>query len=193
MTKWAVYDSRGRWAIWGAVTYSTYRELTDGDDDYINDLVAVGGWGLATGALMVPELLPRMVGYGVTHSASALRWVGARLAPPVAAAVSTVVAPVAAGYMIGATVGTVVANEVWGEEGAETALGFYSGGLLPGTEAPDLTDFQYIFKPTAPGGPVSLYDIGETAVKTTIMIATKLSKLLPIPPKTRRRKWWQIV
>jgi hypothetical protein len=174
-----VYDSRGRWALWGAVTYGTYKELTDGEDDYINDLVHIGGWALATGALMVPELVPRMVGFGLTHSWSALRWAGAAVAPYVGAAVSTVVAPVAAGYLIGATVGTAIANEVWGEEGAQVALGFYSVGLLPGTDAPDLTDYQYIFKPTAPGGPTSLYDVAETGLKTVLVLGSKLWKDRP--------------
>jgi hypothetical protein len=173
MTKWAVYDSRGRWALWGMVTLGTYQELTDGEDDYITDLVHIGGWALATGALMVPELVPRMVGFGLTHSWSALRWAGAAVAPYVGAAVSTVVAPVAAGYLIGATVGTAIANEIWGEEGAQVALGAYSFGMLPGTEAADLSDFQYIFKPTAPGGPTSLYDVAETGLKTTVLVASK--------------------
>ena len=173
MTKWAVYDSRGRWALWGMVTLGTYQELTDGEDDYLNDLVAIGGWSLATGALLIPELVPRIVGFGLTHSGSALRWAGSAAAPYVSAAVSTVVAPVAAGYLIGATVGTMIANQIWGEEGANVALGFYSGGLLPGTDAPTLSDYQYIFKPTAPGGPDSLYDVAETGFKNTVLLASK--------------------
>jgi len=197
MTKWAVLDNRGRWAIWGAVTWQTYRELTDGEDDYINDLVAIGTWGLATGSLMIPELLPRMVGFGVTNSWNALKWVGARVAAPVGTAVSTVVAPIAAGYLIGATVGTVIANQVWGEEGAQTALGFYSGGLLPGTEAPNLTDYQYIFKPTAPGGPVSLYDIAEAGLTTTVVTVKKLLSKSPTlgrkRPRSRYSPLWYLM
>jgi hypothetical protein len=190
MTKWAVYDQRGRWALWGAVTYGTYQELSDGDDDYLNDLVAIGSWGLATGALLVPELLPRIVGFGLTHSWSGIKWAGRAVAPYVGAAVSTVVAPVAAGYVVGATVGTVIANEVWGEEGAQVALGFYSGGLLPGTEAPDLTDYQYIFKPTEPGGPVSLYDIAEKGVEVTAVTVRKI--LSKRPTFYRHRHPWMI-
>jgi hypothetical protein len=190
MTRWAVYDRRGRWALWGIVTVGTYQELTDGDDDYINDLMAIGGWSLATGALLVPELVPRIVGFGVTHAWSGLRWAGAAAAPYVGTAVSTVVAPVAAGYVIGATVGTVIANEIWGEEGAQTALGFYSGGLLPGTEAPDLTDYQYIFKPSAPGGPVSLYDVAETAVSTTVVLARKFLSKSPTLGRRRPKSRW---
>jgi hypothetical protein len=67
-------------------------------------------------------------------------------------------------------VGTAVSASIWGDEGAQTALGFYSGGLLPGTEAPDLTDYQYIFKPTAPGGPVSLYDVAKKGFDNTVLL-----------------------
>lgn len=185
MTKWAIYDSRGRWALWGLASANMYVELTDDEGDYLNDALAIAGWGMATGALLVPELLPRIVGFGLTHSSSALLWAGRATAPYVGAAVSTVVAPVAAGYLIGATVGTVIANEVWGEEGAQVALGAYSFGMLPGTEAADVSDFQYIFKPTAPGGPVSLYDIGETAVSSTKLF---VAKILRSSPTLRRRK-----
>lgn len=175
MTKWAVYDSRGRWALWTAASANMYLELTDDEGDYLNDAISIAGWGMATGALLVPELLPRIVGFGVTHGWKGARFVGATVAPYVGAAVSNVIAPIATGYAIGAVVGTVVAEEIWGEEGAQTAMGFYSGGLLPGTESPDLSDYQYIFKPTAPGGPVSLYDVAETGATTTVTLA---------------RKWW---
>ena len=45
----------------------------------------------------------------------------------VTGAAVTAVAPLAAGYAIGATAGTVIANEVWGEQGASDALDFYTG------------------------------------------------------------------
>lgn len=45
----------------------------------------------------------------------------------VTGAAVTAVAPIAAGYAIGATAGTVIANEVWGEQGASDALDFYTG------------------------------------------------------------------
>jgi len=168
MTSITTYASRGRYMLWGMATAHMYHELTDDEGDYIKDALAIGGWVVATGTLLVPEGFATIVGWGGTKALGAVTWTGRAVAPYVGAAVSTVVAPVAAGYAIGATAGTVIANEIWGEEGAQTALGFYSGGLLPGTEAPDLTNYQYIFKPTAPGGPLSLYDVAEAGLKGTL-------------------------
>jgi hypothetical protein len=196
MTSIATYASRGRYMLWGAATAHMYHELTDDEGDYINDALAIGGWVVATGTLIVPEGFATLVGWAGTKSMSAITWTGRAVAPYVGSAVSTVVAPVATGYAIGATAGTVIANEIWGEEGAQTALGFYSGGLLPGTEAPDLTDYQYIFKPTAPGGPASLYDIAEKGVEVTVLTVRKIINSRPrfgplAPRRRRRRKWWQ--
>lgn len=160
------YAVRGRWILWGAASANMYLELTDGEGDYLTDALAIAGWGMATGALIIPEIGSSIVG-----------WVGtkaAQTAAPIIGRVAMFTAPFAAGYMIGATVGTAISYAIWGEEGAQTALGFYSAGLLPGTDAPDLTDYQYIFKPTKPGGPVSLYDVGEAGVKATILTARKL-------------------
>lgn len=36
----------------------------------------------------------------------------------------------ALGYVVGALVGTAIAQQVWGDEGAEDAIDFYSGGIL---------------------------------------------------------------
>jgi hypothetical protein len=198
MTSIATYASRGRYMLWGMATAHMYHELTDDEGDYINDGLAIGGWVVATGTLIVPEGFATLVGWGGTKAMSAAGWTGRAVAPYVGAAVSTVVAPVAAGYVIGATVGTVIANEIWGEEGAQTALGFYSGGLLPGTEAPDLTDYQYIFQPTAPGGPTSLYDIAETAVDVTAVTVRRLWNSRPrfrrkSQDPLRKRKWWHVI
>jgi hypothetical protein len=190
-TSIATYASRGRYILWGAATAHMYHELTDDEGDYINDALAIGGWVVATGTLIVPEGFATLVGWGGTNAYRAAGWTGRAVAPYVGAAVSTVVAPVAAGVAIGATVGTVVSNEIWGEEGATTALGFYSGGLLPGTEAPDLTDYQYIFKPTAPGGPSSLYDIAEKGVEVTVLTVRKIFNARPrFLRKPKRRFWW---
>ena len=147
-------------------------ELTDGDNDYINDMIAIGAWAGATGALWIPEIVPYMVGRGIHHG-SAAGWSALRAGAPYAGSAVTAIAPATAGAMIGAVVGTAISREIWGEEGAQTALGFYSGGLLPGTEAPELSKYQYIFKPTAPGGPVSAYDVAETGVKNTVLVVRK--------------------
>ena len=174
----AEYAVRGRWALWGAASANMYLELTDDEGDYLNDALAIGAWGMATGALLVPEIGSSLIGWGLTRGAQGGAWAAGILGRGAWGA-TTVVAPVAAGAAIGAVVGTGVSYAIWGEEGAETALGFYSGGLLPGTEAPDLTDYQYIFKPTAPGGPVSAYDVGKKGIENTILLVRKLWRKRP--------------
>ena len=198
MTSIATYASRGRYMLWGAASAHMYHELTDDEGDYISDALAIGGWVVATGTLIVPEGFATIVGWGGTRATNAVTWTGRAVAPYVGAAIYNVLAPVATGYVIGATIGTIIANEIWGEEGAQTALGFYSGGLLPGTEAPELSDYQYIFKPPEPGGPVSLYDLAEAGITVT---ATSVRRLWNTRPRfkspaqdpRRKRKWWEIV
>lgn len=156
------YAVRGRWILWGASSAYMYRELTDDEGDYLTDALAIAGWGFATGALLVPQLLESVIGWTATKAA--------QTAAPILGRAAMFTAPFAAGYMIGATVGTAISYAIWGEEGAETALGFYSAGLLPGTDAPDLTDYQYIFRPTKPGGPVSLYDVGKKGLDISLLL-----------------------
>ena len=176
------YVLRGRLVLQGVLTANMVSELSDKEDDYLNDAMAIGTFTIGTFTLWTP-IGPRVVGWTVTK-------VGAAVASATGAVV-TAVAPITAGYLIGATAGTMIANEVWGEEGAQTALGFYSGGLLPGTEAPDLTDYQYIFKPTEPGGPVSAYDIGKKGIDLTLL---SIKKFVDRMPRTRRHPrrgvWW---
>jgi len=160
-----VHVLRGRLIMQGIITAPMIAELTDDEGDYLMDALAIAGWSVGTFSLWFPVVKAGLVGWGATAAVEATA--------PIAAAAVTAAAPIAAGYLVGATVGTVISNEIWGEEGAQTALGFYSGGLLPGTEAPDLSDFQYIFKPTAPGGPVSLYDIGKKGVEGTGLLIRK--------------------
>lgn len=155
----------------GVLATHLYLELTDDDDDYLMDALAVGSFAIGTFTIWQPVLKAGLVGWAATAAAETTAAVGA--------SVVTAAAPVVAGAAIGAVVGTGVSYAIWGEEGAQTAMGFYSGGLLPGTEAPDLTDYQYIFKPTAPGGPVSLYDIGKKGVDTTVITIRKLLSKRP--------------
>ena len=156
-----VYGRRGRWVIWSGAAFHLHRELTDGEGDYHMDALALAAFGFATANLFVPNIQDSAIGWLVTRAALA------------GAALVTAAAPFTAGYVIGATVGTAISKKVWGEEGAKTALGFYSAGYLPGTESPDLTDYKYIFMPTAPGGPVSLYDVGKTGVDLTLRSISK--------------------
>jgi len=194
MTSIATYATRGRYILWGMATAHMYHELTDDEGDYIKDALAIGSWVVATGALAVPEGFATLVGWGGSRTLSGIAGMGRVVGPYIGKAFSTVVAPVATGYVIGATVGTVIANEVWGEEGAQTALGFYSGGLLPGTESPDLTDYQYIFKPTAPGGATSLYDLAATNVTGGVLTLKATYKKRPEYIRRRQReasrRWW---
>jgi len=164
----------------GVLTTHLMLELTDEEDDYLMDALAIGSFAIGTFTLWQPLLKAYAVGWAATGAVSAT---GTAIGGAVTAA-----APVAAGAAIGAAVGTGVAYAVWGEEGAQTALGFYSGGLLPGTEAPDLTDYQYIFKPTAPGGPTSLYDIAKTGKDMTILTGRKATRRIR---ETLKRMAWK--
>ena len=182
-----VYVLRGRLVMQGIITTHLIAELSDDEDDYFMDALAMGSFAIGTFSIWYPVVKAAAVGWTAT--------VAVEGTAAAAGAVVTAAAPFTAGYLIGATAGTMIANEVWGEEGAQTALGFYSGGLLPGTEAPDLTDYQYIFKPTEPGGPESLYDIAEKGIETTVLTVRKgVSKFAKRSkrwlPSRRRRFWW---
>lgn len=168
------YAYRGRWYLWGFSSAYMYYELTDDEGDYLNDALAIAGWGFATGALVVPQLLESTVGWVMTKAT--------RSVAPIIGRAATYMAPFAAGYMIGATTGTMISHKIWGDEGAQVAMGAYSFGLLPGTEAADLTDFQYVFKPTAPGGPVSLYDLAAVGVRNTAVMLDRKRQRLPTHP-----------
>jgi len=157
-----VYAGRGRWVIWSASVVYLHQELTDKEADYAIDALALASFSFATANLYVPNVQDSFLGWLATRAASA------------AGSIAMATAPFAAGAAIGATAGTAISGAIWGEEGAQTALGFYSGGLLPGTDAPNLSDYQYIFKPTAPGGPVSLYDVAETGIKGTLRSLNRL-------------------
>lgn len=124
-------------------------------DDPISDAIDTIWFAAETAMIWNPLLKPAALGTALRMTA------GSTL-------VSTVLAPLAAGYAIGATVGTGVSGAIWGKEGAQVALGFYTGGLAPGTEKPDLTDYQYIFRPTEPGGPVSAYDVAKAGINNTL-------------------------
>jgi len=166
-----LYVLRGRMILQGVLATHLYMELTDDEDDYLMDAFAVGSFAIGTFTLWAPVLKAGAIGWSATVAAEAVL--------PVAASAATSAAPLAVGYVIGATAGTAISGAIWGEEGAQTALGFYSGGLLPGTEAPDLTDYKYIFKPTAPGGPVSLYDVGKKGVDLTVLSIKKAWRKRP--------------
>ena len=169
----------GRMTLQGIATAELVYDLNQNEGDTLSDAFDVGWYVAETMMIWNPYLKPGFIGAAVRTTAGST-------------VVSTVLAPVAAGYLIGATAGTVIANEIWGEEGAQTALGFYSGGLLPGTEAPDLTDYQYIFKPTAPGGPVSLYDLVKKGADITVLTIRKLWNKRPKLPTRRNprgRPW----
>ena len=161
-----VYRLRGRLVLQGYVALELSADLKDyqKSDKGIKD-TAVVTWEIGKAAVASAVIWYPAAVAGA--KASGIGWVATRAALA-SGAVATAVAPITTGYVIGATAGTAIAQTVWGDEGAQTALGFYSGGLAPGTEAPDLSDYQYIFKPTAPGGPVSLYDVAKKGVDNTL-------------------------
>jgi len=178
MSLLSTYASRGRLMAWTAASVAMVHELRDGDDDYLNDAFAVGAFLGATVTLVVPEAVASMVGWSGTKVWHAIR-AGAVWGAPYAGFAITAVAPFAVGYLFGAVVGTKIAGQIWGKEGEQVALGFYSGGLLPGTEAPSLSNYKYILKPTAPGGPVSLYDVAEAGIKGTLRGVSQWRKNYP--------------
>ena len=172
------YLLRGRLILQGAVFVELegdrrkFRESDRGVKDRARITWEFGKAALASLGIWYPGVMDRGLAWGAGWSAT-------RLANAAGAGVSAI-APITAGYVIGATVGTVIANEVWGEEGAQTALGFYSYGTLPGTEAPTITDYQYIFKPTKPGGPVSAYDVAKVGVDNTLRAVSFLLRKRPV-------------
>jgi len=105
----------GRLALQGVIIHDLHSELTDGTMDPHEDAWAIGKAVASSFFIWQPVAKAGVVGAAVSTSAAA------------AGAVVTAVAPVTLGYAIGATAGTVVANEIWGPEGASDAIDFYSG------------------------------------------------------------------
>jgi hypothetical protein len=165
----------GRMTLQGIATAELVYDLNQKEGDTLSDAFDIGWYVAETMMIWNPYLKPGFIGAAVRTTAGST-------------VVSTVLAPVAAGAMIGAVGGTVIANEIWGEEGAQTALGFYSLGMLPGTEAPELETYKYIFKPTEPGGPTSAYDVVKAGWDLTVLGARRLwSKR----PTLRPKPWWK--
>lgn len=136
--------------------------------------------GVALFAIAYPILKTQMLGAGVRVTGS---WVLAR-----AGAIISIAAPITAGYMIGAVAGTAISQAVFGDEGAQTAMGFYSGGLLPGTEAPTLATYGNLLRPseTDVAGPVEIYqDVKETISALLSPVWTRVR-----PRRSRSRLWW---
>ena len=148
----------GRLSLQAYITYPLVRELTDKEGDYLSDAQAIGQYTVGTILIWIPKWKPIAVGAGV-------RW-GAG----VALSATTIAAPFLAGYAIGAAVGTTASSKLFGDEGAQTALGFYSLGLLPGTEAPTLGTYGNLLRPseTSTPGPIDLISQGVMAVKTKL-------------------------
>jgi len=148
----------GRIALQTYITYPLVRELTDKEGDYLSDAQAIGQYTIGTILIWTPRWKPIAVGAGV-------RW-----AAGVALSTTTIAAPVLAGYAIGSAIGTAASSKLFGDEGAQTALGFYSLGLLPGTEAPTLETYGNLLRPseTSTPGPIDLISQGVMAVETKL-------------------------
>jgi hypothetical protein len=133
--------------------YGDVREYQKSDKDVVDKtkfLYETGKTTIATITVMAPLWKTTMIGAGARIGAG---WAAAK-----ASAIATAAAPITAGYVIGATVGTVISEQLFGDEGAQTALGFYSLGLLPGTEAPTLSTYGNLLRPseTDVKGPVEI-------------------------------------
>lgn len=166
------------------LTYPLYNELTDKEGDYLTDAIAITTYAYVTALNWAPIMKPTLIGAGVKASgrialsagASALQFTGRAV---------TVAAPFTAGYVIGATAGTAISGALFGEEGARTALGFYSGGMLPNTEAPTISTYGNLLKPseTSVPGPVELVGGFLQALNATRLKLPKFSN--PTPTLTR--------
>ena len=121
-----------------------YQKSDRGTDDKLELAYETGKTAIATVTVLAPLWKTTVIGAGVRIGAG---WALAR-AGALVATTATILAPITAGYMLGATVGTAVSQQLFGDEGAETALGFYSLGLLPGTEAPTLATYGNLLRPS---------------------------------------------
>lgn len=103
----ANYTLIGRIAIQAYLTNRLYNELTD-EDIGLDDLIAVGEFGLGTAFLWTPGLESNLLGRALIRS-----W------------------PVAAGYGLGVAVGLPIAHHIDGEEGVDNFVDVVTGQVLP--------------------------------------------------------------
>lgn len=180
MTSYVSYVLRGRIAAQTIITtnyiYQVNKDVQDykaGDKSTWDTGTLIGSVALQTAALGVgtvatwyPAKKAFAVGWLATKSMRGLTlW---------SFQVARVVTPVTVGYLLGAAIGTGISYAVFGDDGAQTALGFYSGGMLPGTEAPTLETYSNLLRPseTSTPGPV---DLVNQVVQGGLIIG---------------RKWW---
>lgn len=176
MTSFVSYVLRGRIVAQTVITTNyvyqvgkDVQQYKQSDRDVWDTGTLIGSVALQTAALGVgtvatwyPAKKAAAVGWLATKS---LRGAGALAGRAVMA-----VAPITAGYMIGATVGTGISYAIFGDDGAQTALGFYSMGILPGTEAPKLSTYSNLLRPseTSTPGPVDLFNQAWQGTKVLV-------------------------
>jgi len=181
MTSYVSYVLRGRIAAQTVITtnyiYQVNKDVQDykaSDKSTWDTGTLIGSVALQTAALGVgtvatwyPAKKAFAVGWLATKSLSGVGAVAGRAA--------MVVAPITAGYMIGAVIGTGISYAIFGDDGAQVALGFYSLGMLPGTEAPTLDTYSNLLRPseTSTPGPV---DLVNRVIQGGLIIG---------------RKWWE--
>jgi len=199
---------RGRLVMQGALTATYVSNFDSQADKYLASekdewdvMVFLGGvsisttiYGAGTIGIWQPAVKAAVVGsLATTVVNSGLAVIGS--AATAGGAVVTAAAPVAAGYAIGATAGTVIANEVWGEEGAADAIDFYTGqGNY--SEYFDVTGnistiIDLGIKPTISKTKKKVKTTVKKGIKTVEQTVKQISRGLQLRrPKQRRWRFW---
>ena len=92
-SRFSVYSRRGRWLTFGYVSWKSYQEFTD-DDIGIQDVYAAGALTAATATLVIPEVVPFVLGWSATRAAN-----------PVISTIGKGVANIRTGLNYGSTLG----------------------------------------------------------------------------------------
>lgn len=192
---------RGRLVMQGILTAGYVTSFDRAGDKYLDsdrDAIDAGRlissvgfstliYGAGTIGIWAPAIKAGVVGTVATTAVTTTA--------TVAGAAVTAVAPIAAGYAIGATTGTIIANEVWGEEGAEHALDFYTGqGNY--SEYFDVTGnistiVELGIKPTISKTKKKVKTTVKKGVKTVERTVKHIARGLQLRrPKQRRWRFW---
>lgn len=192
---------RGRLVMQGILTAGYVTSFDRAGDKYLDsdrDAIDAGRlisstafstlvFGAGTIGIWAPAVKAGVVGTVATRVATTTA--------TVAGAAVTAAAPIAAGYAIGAVAGTVIANEVWGEEGAADALDFYTGqGNY--SEYFDVTGnistiIDLGIKPTISKTKKKVKSTVKKGIKTVEQTVKQISRGLQLRrPKRRRWRFW---
>ena len=174
----------GKITLQGMATANLWWDLNEEQGDTVSDLVDIGQFVGETALIWYPVVKPLTVGAVVRAGGSAATTVAG------STVVSTVVAPVALGAAIGAVAGTAISQEVWGEEGAQDAIDFYTGQADYGAYFDVVGNVETIYEL---GIKPAVTEAAETAVSTVKQVLRNVELRLPEllrPSRRRRRRFW---